>query len=155
MRSPWAATAALKPSYSAHAALVSSTEPKHIDCPCALWVRALGKRAPALDQVVDRAASETHSKEGFLDVGHELREELVRACRLDDEDVFCEVLLPRLGRGPGFNPGGCGCSGPRGSWLGVARCSSGGAAHCRGAEVTGAGPRVPPVIPERGRMGPV
>jgi hypothetical protein len=60
-------------------------------CPCALWVPVLGERAPALDQVVDRAASETRSEEGFLDVGHELREELVRACRLDHEDAILVI----------------------------------------------------------------
>jgi hypothetical protein len=86
--------------------------------PCALRIPALGERAPALNQV--GAANETRSEEGFLDVGHELREELVRACRLDDEEVFHGVLLPLLGRGPDFNPGGCGCNGPRASWLGVA-----------------------------------
>jgi hypothetical protein len=35
-----------------------------------------------------------------LDMGHKLREKLVRACCLDDEDVFCGVLLPLLWRGP-------------------------------------------------------
>jgi hypothetical protein len=34
--------------------------------PCALRGPALGERAPALDQVVDRAASETRSEEGLI-----------------------------------------------------------------------------------------
>jgi hypothetical protein len=71
----------------------------------------------------DCAASETRSEEGFLDVGHELCEEVVRACRFDDEDLFRGVLLPLLGRDPGVNPGGCGCSALLGGWLGVARHS--------------------------------
>jgi hypothetical protein len=51
--------------YSVHAALVSSTELRSTYRPCAVWVPALGERAPALDQVVDCAASETCSEEGF------------------------------------------------------------------------------------------
>jgi hypothetical protein len=56
--------------------------------PCALWVPALGEQAPALDQVVECVATEARSEEGFLDVGRELREEVVRACRFNDENLF-------------------------------------------------------------------
>jgi hypothetical protein len=105
--------------------------------PCALRVPALGERAPAPDQVVDCATSETRSEEGFLDVGHEVREEVVRACRFDDEDLFLLILLPPLGRGPGVYPGGCGCGGLRGSWLGPG--ATAGVRFTGGAGVTGAG----------------
>jgi hypothetical protein len=77
-------------------------------------------------------------------VGHKLREEVVRACRFDDEDLFRGVLLPPLGRGPGVNPSGCGCSALRGGWLGVARRSSGDAAHwgCQAPRCRGHGCRL-------------
>jgi hypothetical protein len=97
MRSPWASTAALRSSYSAHVALVSSTEPKHIAHDGALRIPALGERAPALDLVVERAALECRSEEGFLDVGHEVREDVVLAYRLHDEDAFLGILIPLLG----------------------------------------------------------
>jgi hypothetical protein len=71
--------------------------------PCALWVPALGERAPALDQVVECAASKARSEKGFLDVEQELREEVVRACRFNDENLFRGVLLPPLRRGPGVS----------------------------------------------------
>jgi hypothetical protein len=112
--------------------------------PCALWVPAFGEQAPALDQVVDSAASEARSKEGFLDVGQELRvrEEVVgRACHFNDEDLLrgtypfrllgavpVDVVQPH----PLFihHGGRCiGCSALRDGSLRVARRSSGGAAH--------------------------
>jgi hypothetical protein len=55
--------------------------------PCALWVPTLGERAPALDQVVDCAASEARSEEGLLDVGKELREEVVRCSGIYREAI--------------------------------------------------------------------
>jgi hypothetical protein len=97
MRSPWASTAALRSSYSAHVALVPSTERKHIARTCALWIPALGEPAPALDLVVERAALESRSEERFLDVGHEVREEVVLAYCLHDEDAFFGILIPLLG----------------------------------------------------------
>jgi hypothetical protein len=96
MRSPQAPTASLKPSYVLGPRRVGVLHRAKAHRPCALRVPALGERAPALDQVVDGAASKTCSEEGFLDVGQELREEVVRACRFDDEDLFRGVLDSRL-----------------------------------------------------------
>jgi hypothetical protein len=118
-------------------------------------VLALGERAPDLDQVLNRAASKTRSEEGFLDVGHELREELVRACRLDDEDLFRGVLLPLLWRGSDFTPGGCGRNGPL---VGLGSPDRTQRRWCRSLGVPRSrvpGPGVPPGIPERERLGPV
>jgi hypothetical protein len=65
--------------------------------PCALRIPALGERALALDLVVERAALDFRSEEGFLDVGHKVRVEVVLAYCLHDEDAFLGILIPLLG----------------------------------------------------------
>jgi hypothetical protein len=85
---------------------VSSTKPKHRPL-CALGVSALGERAPTLDRalLIVRQAKPA-ARRGFLDVGHELRESVVRARRFDDKDSICSVGYSSrlLGASPMSNP---------------------------------------------------
>jgi hypothetical protein len=133
--------------------------------PCALRVPALGERAPAVDQVVDCATSEIRSEEGFLDVGHDFMRKWSGLVVL----MIIRILVENPCR-QGFVPWGTPpaswarprCQ-PQWMWLQgpPGRLAWGRPAQQRGCRSLGVpgsqvpGPRVPPGIPEGGRMGPM